>query len=405
MWCVDHLGSLLEQQYAALTDSQRVVILHPNYASQHLILRLVPDTHFYVRFTGAQQSVEQLEAEVSKTLALYGLQLAAQDVIVLDEADRAQPQALCALLADTLLPQVKRGRILLLSRRVPEALLADKRLTGQVAFIPHAQEHMLLDYAQPLAPDQRRLEVWALGSGRVLIDGRAVENWDGLLPRSLFFFLVDRGMTTRTEVFATFWPNLTMKDATNVFHVTKRKISELLGTDLTVYRSGFYHLAPHIHLRYDVSIFNNLVQESSIAQPAEAQTMLRTAISMYRTSFLDSLQAPWAIRRRAEVELSLGDALVSLGRVLEQDDQADAALDYYLRAASLRIPREDAVERMLQLSRTHSRQAAALAVFRRYEQIVRDQLGISPASSLYALAEAIASGAADSTPADSQRGL
>ena len=40
-------------------------------------------------------------------------------------------------------------------------------------------------------------------------------------------------MVTRDEIFETFWPGLPTKEATNVFHVTKRKISERLGYELT----------------------------------------------------------------------------------------------------------------------------------------------------------------------------
>ena len=72
-------------------------------------------------------------------------------------------------------------------------------------------------------------------------------------------------MVTRAEIFQTFWPNLTTREATNVFHVTKRKISEVLGTELTVYGSSFYHISPQIQLSYDVSLFNQLVQDSDTA--------------------------------------------------------------------------------------------------------------------------------------------
>jgi hypothetical protein len=145
-------------------------------------------------------------------------------------------------------------RFVLDSRVWPYQLLSQPGSSAGFAVLPVSAEDMLLDY---LNRDEKRvmLEVRALGSGQVLIDGRQIDQWDGALPRALFFYFVDRGMTTRDEVFSTFWPELSTREATNVFHVTKRKISEILNVDLTVYSSGFYRISPHIDLFYDVVAF------------------------------------------------------------------------------------------------------------------------------------------------------
>ena len=46
-------------------------------------------------------------------------------------------------------------------------------------------------------------------------------------------------MATRDDIFNTFWPSLSIKEATNVFHVTKRKVNEILGFE-TRYRVDNY---------------------------------------------------------------------------------------------------------------------------------------------------------------------
>ncbi len=103
-------------------------------------------------------------------------------------------------------------------------------------------------------------------------------------------------MVTRAEIFETFWPNLNTREATNVFHVTKRKISEVLGTELTVYGSGFYHISPKIQLSYDVSLFNQLVQDSD--SPTADTTALRQALALYRGDYLISISMDWVVKRR-----------------------------------------------------------------------------------------------------------
>lgn len=97
--------------------------------------------------------------------------------------------------------------------------------------------------------------------------------------------------------FSDFLGGLNTREATNVFHVTKRKISEVLGTELTLYGSGFYHISPKIQLSYDVSLFNQLVQDSDSSEGGDDQ-MLRQAISLYRGDYLMSLKSDWIVERR-----------------------------------------------------------------------------------------------------------
>src|SRR5690606_35142968 len=148
--------------------------------------------------------------------------------------------------------------------------------------------------------------------GRVLLNGKSVDNWDGVLPRSLFFYMVDRGMTTRNEIFDTFWPNLSTREATNVFHVTKRKISEVLGLDLTTYWSGFYRISPNIELSYDVVLFTELVQNSAISSGEDAITKLNSAIELYQGQFLYGMDMNWTYHRRSELNEDYSDAIATL---------------------------------------------------------------------------------------------
>src|SRR5690606_6778276 len=242
---------LAAEQFQQLSPTSRVIVIHPTFARQHVILASLLDDagSVYVRFDGRNLTRAQLDAQLQAALQAQNNQAGLADVrqLLLDECDCAQPEALDALLTDVL-DRMPVGRVIVWTRHPPHALLENDNLRGQMSFVPVDESLMLWDYAQRNGEKKVLLEVRALGTGRVLRDGKSVDNWDGLLPRSLFFYLVDKGMTTRNDIFNTFWPNLSVREATNVFHVTKRKISEVLGTDLTVYWSGFYHISPDIEL-------------------------------------------------------------------------------------------------------------------------------------------------------------
>lgn len=386
----DNLRALAIRQLHALDSSIRIVVIHPNYAHQYVVLsEFMSSNAAYVRFSGRKLDMDTLTVQVAQTLQnLDGtLDYGASQDIILDECDRAQPQAFDDMLL-RLMQDYPNSRFIIFSRQIPECILQNGTLRAQSSFIPNDASFMLWDYALQ-DPAIKLLEVRAFGEGQVLLNGQPIDTWDGVLPRSLFFYLVDRGMTTRNEIFETFWPNLPTKEATNVFHVTKRKISEVLGIDLTTYWSGFYRISSDIQLSYDVILFTEMVQNSAVARPGEAEELLNCAISLYQGSFLSGMDMEWAKRRRAELAMDYADALATLAKTKEDSSHTHEALSLYLRAASNSHDREDLAISIMQLYRNHNMHQDALAVFERLKRQLREHLGVSPAPQLQELADTI----------------
>ena len=70
-------------------------------------------------------------------------------------------------------------------RDVVITLLDEAAPRDKMALYPLDGERMLLDYvSQPSG--RTMLEVYGHGPGRVLVNGRLIDEWDGVLPRSLF---------------------------------------------------------------------------------------------------------------------------------------------------------------------------------------------------------------------------
>jgi two-component SAPR family response regulator len=281
------------------------------------------------------------------------------------------------------------GRIVVLSRVLPPGLLADSALRQQTHIIPALETLMLWDYAQRDDTNGALLEVRSLGAGRVQVNGQPISTWDGVLPRSLFFYLVDRGMVTRAEIFQTFWPKLNVREATNVFHVTKRKISEVLGTDLTVYWSGFYHVSSRIQVSYDVSLFTQMSQDSAIAPTEEAISLLEQAVALYRGDFLTSLDSSWVHPRRQDLIQSYGEALIGLAKNYERMSNPQRALGLYLRAVATNRQREDITLSIMRLCRDLGYHDDALVIYERLENELRKSLEVEPGRQLQELAQAI----------------
>jgi DNA-binding SARP family transcriptional activator len=366
----------------------RLIFLHPNFADQHTVLSDLKADEAYVRLNGAHLIRETITEQIHEELELQSTRLGDVRTLYLDEADRAVTGDLIGCL-HMLLEQMPTGRIVICSRTLPPELLTDPVLRKQTHFVPTSDGMMLLDYAQRDDNNGALLEVRALGSGRVEMNGQPVTQWDGILPRSLFFYLVDRGLATRNDIFATFWPTLPAHEATNVFHVTKRKVSEVLGMDLTVYWSGFYHISPRVQLSYDVSTFTQITQDSAILPVEDSVSLLEEAVTLYRGDFLTSLDTPWIINRRQDLLQTYEESLIGLAKIYERMDNIDKALGLYLRAFATNLLREDLAFSIMRLYRTKGLLRDALVVCERLEKELRRSLNVAPGRQVQELAEAI----------------
>lgn len=371
----------IQNQLQSLQADIRLVVAHPNIMAQHLLLPSFLETPgtLYLRLDNTPLKHTELHEDLEAALKrqMPGTPLKQVQQLVLDQWDMAE--ALEAFVRD-LLMKFAGIRIFLIGRGLPDWIREDDNLRRQSCLIPLDPSHMLPDYLHHTV-GKVLLEVHIFGRGQVLVNGRAIEDWGGDLPRALFFFLVDRGLVTRADIFQAFWPQMSIKEATNIFHVTKRKINQILGLDLTVYGSGFYRLAPHIDLVYDAALFSEAVQNSAVASDEEAEELLVGAVDIVRGDFLTSFHeaSSWAEKRRHELKQTYCEALLSLAKLYEQKANPRKALGLYARAFAAYPQREDVAGSMMRLYQSEGMEADALDVYHRLRDGLAKELNISPA--------------------------
>lgn len=381
------IHQLAVQQFHDLPAAARLVILHPNYTQQHRLLYILLQQAecAYVRFEGDWLNSNQLKQQLAAALQMQGLLLEQTLHLILDECDRGIPAEFDRFLQQTF-HNTPRCRIIVLTRATPRIVLEDTTMQSATRFIPADPDIMLWDYAQRGNSSQSALlEVRALGKGSVLLNGQPVDAWDGMLPRSLFFYMVDRGMTTRNDIFETFWRSLSTRDATNVFHVTKRKISEVLKTDLTIYSTGFYRIAPGLELSYDASQFFKAFQDAEVSDPEEAVSLLERALYLYRAAFLSSVDMSWVQKRRDELRSTYEDALIDLAELTEQNKDVQRSLGLYLRASRINPQREDVVFNIMRLYLSLGHLEDAVSAYDRLQATLKATLNVEPGHNLKAL--------------------
>ncbi|GAB4573902.1 MAG: hypothetical protein Kow0077_17810 [Anaerolineae bacterium] len=241
-------------------------------------------------------------------------------------------------------------------------------------------------------PEVPRIEVFSLGRGYTLVNGAPVTHWDGELPKNLFFFFMDHELVTRDEIFDVFWPTLSVKEATNVFHVTKRKINERLGYDLTQYASGFYRHSEELDIFYDVAAFTKAVETAMMKDGDEAEKYWAEAVRLYRAPFLHQLDMDWARNRREELRRQNAQAQIGLGRILEARGDLDGALKHFRRALVATPEREDIHRQVMNLFFQKGEKEKALEQFAVLERSLKSTLNISPSPETVELYNKIVAG-------------
>ncbi len=227
--------------------------------------------------------------------------------------------------------------------------------------------------------ERGQIEFFSLsGHSRILSDGRYIRSWDGSLPRNLCYYFIDHAMVTRDEIFDIFWPHLGVKEATNVFHVTKRKISEKLGYEITAYRNGFYVPSPKVNVLYDAREFEQMVDEA-IAGPEElSPAKFYRAVQLYRHPYLEGYNLPWIVEKRERLRNAFAQALIGLGRMYYQLEEAERALGYFLRAVSEKPDREDVHREIMQIYYDAGHLDEAVAQYKTLESTLKRKFNITP---------------------------
>lgn len=351
---------------------------------------LMNEWEFFQGRVDLQASIENIAQSFAKALA----SLAKPALIYLDELDHLEISSDYEIFFTQLLENLPQDcQVVINSRKLSTKPWQHLIAAGHAVVLGNEARNNDRIFSLNHA-DKPHLEINGFGQGRAFINGIEIDQWDGVLPRNLFFYFVDKPLVTRDEIFSIFWPTLNIKEATNVYHVTKRKITEKLNLslnqngeyELTNYNGGFYHPSNDITRHYDVSQFESDVEEASMTFDDAAQAKLyRRAIDLYKAPFLTSLDLPWVQERREKLQRLFLEALIGLARIHKSQQQHPEALGYFIRALRENPFREDLHREVMQLYLKMNYPQEALAQYQILTELLQDSLGVAPAPESQAL--------------------
>ena len=255
----------------------------------------------------------------------------------------------------------------------------------------HRSSNLLFSKESSLKP---QLEIYAFGRGHAVSNGREISSWDGALPRNLFFYFIDNPSVTRDQIFEIFWPKLSARNAANVFHVTKRTITERISNhvgdgksyELTNYSTGFYVPSGKIVRHYDVADFEGAMEGAMLSNDDhERELLYLRAIEIYRAPFLHPVKLPWVAERRNQLKSMYAEALIGMARLKTGQGAWEEALGYYARALKEAPQREDIHRGAMRMYINLGRNGDAWQQYLLLERLLKKELGVKPSAETQAL--------------------
>jgi DNA-binding SARP family transcriptional activator len=290
-------------------------------------------------------------------------------LLILDEYDRSDSADDVQMFIEKLVAKLpENARIVINSRTLPR-LPWVSLISQRWAVLLEDDQLIRHDFYEITTEGKTKLEVFALGPGYVLMNGKTIDTWEGHLPRLLFFFALDRPIITRSEICQAFWPELDTDQAVNVFHVTKRRLHKALDMDVLVHDGGYYRVNPELAIHYDVMEFAGALMDGRDESNPNRIAAWQKAIDLYRGPFLQGHTDRWIQDRRNDFRAGYLEALTAMAHVRLQEERLEHALGLFQRALGEDFSRENIHWDVMRLYAHMGRRSEAAA---HYQKLVEE---------------------------------
>jgi LuxR family maltose regulon positive regulatory protein len=236
------------------------------------------------------------------------------------------------------------------------------------------------------AEPQPTLKIYALGQSEVEVDGQCLQ-WTVAKSRDLFFFLLQHPQGQRKEqIGAVFWPDHGPERLDSAFRSTLYRLRRTVFRDGVVFEDGLYRFNRASDYRFDVEAFEGLLhQAEGTAIPGEASALLEEALALYRGDYLPGIYADWSALERERLRGRYQAVLETLAGLYANRRNLQRAVELYQRLLSENPYREGAYRELMHCYYRLGDRAAAIRQYQTCAEILREELGLSPAAETEAL--------------------
>jgi ATP/maltotriose-dependent transcriptional regulator MalT/DNA-binding SARP family transcriptional activator len=224
-----------------------------------------------------------------------------------------------------------------------------------------------------------RLEIYALGEGRVVRDGHllSTRDWQAAMSKELFFFILMNGPLERNAIGLEFWPDASRKKMSDSFHSTLYRLRRAIGQGVVVVEDGYYRLGD-LNYWFDVDEYEAAIERARLLPPQDLQAarLWDQAVSLYQGDLLSDVDRMWCVPTREKYREMHLEALIGLGRCAEARGDYGQAIDAYERALVVDELREDVCRDIMQCYVRVGMRSKAVERYERCREVIARELGV-----------------------------
>ncbi|OGO09018.1 MAG: hypothetical protein A2Z66_08095 [Chloroflexi bacterium RBG_13_66_10] len=228
-------------------------------------------------------------------------------------------------------------------------------------------------------PEVARIRLVALGASDILILDRRASDLEPL-PRQIVFFLADRKQVERDVLLETFWPGVPVGRQVSSLYTAVHAIRRTLGKDIVAIEGSLYGVNPAEAVRYDVGEFEHAAAVAAAMPPGDPRRFfaLTEAVNAYTGPFLPEFLTEWALENRRSLEHHFLQLLTLHAEEAMVHGDPLRAVESIRLALKIEPLRDDLNLRYIELLGRLQRRSEAVGHYRRYTQMLADELGLDP---------------------------
>jgi LuxR family transcriptional regulator, maltose regulon positive regulatory protein len=230
----------------------------------------------------------------------------------------------------------------------------------------------------------------AFGRGAVLVAERQVSDleWRSEKSKEMFFFLLSRREAVgKEEIFTALWPDLPESKCNSNFHSSLYRLRRALFHECVVRATdGGYELNPKGIFSSDVEAFDRAMAAADAAKDDGARAdKLDEAVALYKGPFLASTYGEWVEPIRRSLEDRYIEALSELAAQKLRASAFEEALVLFKSLEIVDSYSDAAAYGIMRCYIGLNDAPAAARQYRRFRQLLKDELDEEPSERLTAL--------------------
>ncbi len=238
------------------------------------------------------------------------------------------------------------------------------------------------------APDMLpAVRALCFGRGGVFVGERQVSDieWRSEKSKEMFFFLLARKDAVAKEaIFGALWPDLPESKCNSNFHSSLYRLRRALFHECVVRGSdGGYALNAKGVFDSDVDAFNRAMLEADVVKgEADRFARLEDAVNVYKGPYMSATYSEWVEPLRRELEDRYIEALNELGAWKLRNGEHTEALALFKALDGVDPYSEAAAYGVMRCHLTLNDGPSAARYYRRYRQLLKDELDEDPSERL-----------------------